>query len=251
MATIFSKTGIICVFLLSSFSAVSATSESPSSSVVEQITTKMNSLKIPVIAINKSVVAGLYEVISDDDIYYISEDATYLLYGNIYDIDNQMVNITEQKKTQLSREKVVKNIDKISAFEKDMIVFKAPDEQHVVTVFTDPTCSYCQKLHSQMAGYNKLGITIRYLAFPRAGIDSSTYHTMVSIWCADDPIDAMNTAKKRREIPFKTCENTVKEQYQLGRLLGVNGTPALILEDGTLAPGYLPPQRLLQLLEKQ
>ncbi|MFT7052593.1 MAG: thiol:disulfide interchange protein DsbC [Psychromonas sp.] len=248
MATIFSKTGIIGVLLLSSFTALGATSEPPS--VVEQITIKMNSLKIPVIAINKSAVAGLYEVISDDDIYYISEDTRHLLYGNIYDIDNQMVNLTEQKKAQLSRQKVVKNIDKIAAFEKDMIVFKAPDEKHVVTVFTDPTCSYCQKLHSEMKNYNELGITIRYLAFPRAGIDSSTYRTMVSIWCSPEPIEAMNMAKKRREIPFETCENTVKEQYQLGRLLGVNGTPALILEDGTLAPGYLPPQRLLQLLEK-
>ena len=249
MATIFSKAGVIGVFLLSSFAALGATTESPS--VVEQITIKMNSLKIPVIAINKSAVAGLYEVISDDDIYYISEDTRHLLYGNIYDIDNQMVNVTEQKKAQLSRQKVVKNIDKIAAFEKDMIIFKAQDEKHVVTVFTDPTCSYCQKLHSEMKDYNKLGITIRYLAFPRAGIDSSTYHTMVSIWCSPDPKEAMNAAKKRREIPFETCENTVKEQYQLGRLLGVNGTPALILEDGSLAPGYLPAARLLQLLEKK
>lgn len=249
MATIFSKTGVICVFLLTSFAAVSATSESPSLSVVEQITTKMNGLKIPVNAINKSAVEGLYEVISDGDIYYISEDTTHLLYGNIYDLDNQMVNITEQKKAQLSRQKVAENIDKITDFEKDMIVFKARDEKHVVTVFTDPTCSYCQKLHSEMKDYNKLGITIRYLAFPRAGLDSSTYHTMVSIWCAGDPKEAMNTAKKRRQIPSGNCENTVKEQYQLGRLLGVNGTPALILEDGTLAPGYLSAERLLQLLE--
>ncbi|MFT5558415.1 MAG: thiol:disulfide interchange protein DsbC [Psychromonas sp.] len=251
MATIFSKTGVVCVFLLSSFSAVSATSESPSSAVIEQITTKMTSLKIPVNTVKKSAVKGLYEVISNGDIYYISEDATHLLYGSIYDLDNQMVNITEQKKAQLSRAKVVENIDKISTFEKDMIVFKAPDEKYIVTVFTDPTCSYCQKLHSEMAGYNKLGITIRYLAFPRGGIDSSTYHSMVSIWCSADPINAMNMAKKRREIPFETCENTVKEQYELGRLLGVNGTPALILGDGTLAPGYLPPERLLQLLNKK
>jgi len=251
MATIFSKTGVICFFLLSSFAAVSATSEPPSSSVIEQITIKMNSLNIPVNTVKKSAVKGLYEVISNGDIYYISEDTTHLLYGSIYDLDNQMANITEQKKAQLSREKVVENIDKITAFEKDMIVFKAQDEKHVVTVFTDPTCSYCQKLHSQMADYNKLGITIRYLAFPRAGLDSSSYHTMVSIWCSKDPIDAMNMAKKRREIPSKSCENTVKEQYQLGRLLGVNGTPALILENGTLAPGYLPPQRLLELLNKK
>ncbi|MGB5444833.1 MAG: thioredoxin fold domain-containing protein, partial [Psychromonas sp.] len=76
------------------------------------------------------------------------------------------------------------------------------------------------------------------------------YHSMVSIWCSDDPKEALSNAKKRRSIPSKTCDNTVKEQYELGLLLGVNGTPALILEDGSLAPGYLPAENLLQVLEK-
>ncbi|HEY5716012.1 MAG TPA: bifunctional protein-disulfide isomerase/oxidoreductase DsbC [Psychromonas sp.] len=249
MATIFSKTAVICAFLLSSFSAVSSTTDSTPLSAVTQITAKMKSLNIPVDTINQSVVAGLYEVTSNGDIYYVSEDATHLIYGNIYDLDNQMLNLTGQKKEQLSRDNVAKNIKKITAFEKDMIVFKADEQKYVVTVFTDPTCSYCQKLHSEMADYNKAGITIRYLAFPRAGLNSSTYHTMVSIWCADNPKEALTNAKKRQSIPSKTCDNTVKEQYEFGRLLGINGTPALILEDGTLAPGYLPADRLLQVLQ--
>ena len=249
MNNIFSKAGVICVFLLASFPAVSSTVESTSLSVVEQITAKMKTLNIPVDTINPSVVTGLYEVTSKGDIYYISENAAHLIHGNIYALDNQMMNITERKKAQLSRDNIAKNINKITGFEKDMIVFKADEQKHVVTVFTDPTCSYCQKLHSEMADYNKLGITIRYLAFPRAGSNSSTYHTMVSAWCSDDPKEALSRAIKRQSIPSKTCENTVKEQYKFGLLLGVNGTPSLILEDGSLAPGYLPAERLLQLLE--
>ncbi len=249
MATIFSKKGVLCALLLTGFSAVVAASESTPTSAAEQITSKMQTLNIPVDTINPSAIEGLYEVTSKGDIYYVNGDATHLIYGNIYDLDNQMLNLTEQKKAQLSRDNVAKNIDKLTAFEKDMIVFKADQEKHVVTVFTDPTCSYCQKLHSEMADYNKAGITIRYLAFPRAGLNSSTYHNMVSIWCAEDPKAAMNSAKKRQSIPSNSCENTVKEQYEFGRLLGVNGTPALILEDGSMAPGYLPAQRLLQVLE--
>jgi len=140
---------------------------------------------------------------------------------------------------------------KLKAFEKEMIVYKAPQEKHVITVFTDTSCGYCQKLHSEMADYNRLGITVRYLAFPRGGIKSATYNTMVSIWCADDQKLAMDNAKKRREIAPETCKNTVKEQYELGLFFGVNGTPAIILEDGSLKPGYLPADRLVQMLEQK
>ncbi|MGB5446057.1 MAG: disulfide isomerase DsbC N-terminal domain-containing protein, partial [Psychromonas sp.] len=217
MAIIFPKKGVICALLLTGFSVLVSATESASLSAVEQkITSKMKSLNIPVETISPSVIAGLYEVTSKGDIYYVNGDVTHLIYGSIYDLDNQMMNLTEHKKAQLSRDNVTKNMGKIKSFEKDMIVFKADDEKHVVTVFTDPTCSYCQKLHSEMADYNKAGITIRYLAFPRGGINSPTYHSMVSIWCSDDPKEALSNAKKRRSIPSKTCDNTVKEQYELG-----------------------------------
>jgi thiol:disulfide interchange protein DsbC len=102
-----------------------------------------------------------------------------------------------------------------------------------------------------MADYNKQGITVRYLAFPRGGLKSSAYHTMVSVWCADDPKLAMDNAKKGLEIAPGTCENSVKEQYELGLFFGVNGTPAMVFEDGSLKPGYVPADRLIQMLQEK
>ena len=197
-----------------------------------------------------SIAQKIEKVIANGEIYYVSDDAKYLMHGNVYDLDNQMVNVTGEKKAKLSQDKIVDNMDKLIAFEKDMIIYKAPQEKHVITVFTDTSCGYCQKLHSEMADYNKLGITVRYLAFPRSGTSakSSTYNKMVSIWCADDPNKAMDDAKKHSKNIATTCKNTVKEQYQLGLFLGVSGTPAILLEDGTLAPGYIPPARLAKML---
>lgn len=209
---------------------------------VDSITTKMLSLNMQVSSVKPAQVDGLYEVVTDQGIYYVSKDGKYLIHGNIYDIDNQMENISEKSLIELRKAR-------LKAFEKDMIVYKAPQEKHVVTVFTDTSCGYCQKLHAEMADYHKQGITIRYLAFPRGGLNSSTYNTMVSIWCADDPIVAMDSAKRRREISYQTCQHTIKEQYELGIFFGVNGTPALVLEDGSLQPGYLPADRLVQLLQ--
>lgn len=216
--------------------------------VIDNIKAEMNSHGFLVSAVSPFAVEGFYEILTDRGIYYISSDAKYLLVGDVYDLDNQ-INLSKQKRMQVSRDKVTANIDKLKSFEKDMIVYKAPQEKHVITVFTDPSCTYCQKLHAEMADYHKQGITVRYLAFPRGGINTSTYHSMVSIWCADDPKLAMDSVKAGRPIAAKSCENTVKEQYELGELLGISGTPAIILEDGSLKPGYLPADSLIQLLE--
>ncbi|WP_037027382.1 bifunctional protein-disulfide isomerase/oxidoreductase DsbC [Psychromonas aquimarina] len=251
MRTIFSKTGVACLFVLTSFSSFTSAAESISKEISEKIQAKMQMLNIPVSSVSKSTVDGLYEVTAGGEVYYISENMKYLVHGNIYDLDNQMHNLTEQKRSKLSRDRISANLSKLQAFEKDMIVYKAEDEKHVITVFTDTSCGYCRKLHEQIEDYNKLGITVRYLAFPRSGPNTATYNTMVSIWCADDPVAAMNLAKSGKQPEYKTCKNTVKEQYELGQFFGVRGTPAIILEDGSLKPGYLPANRLIQVLEQK
>ena len=222
-----------------------------SKEVNDTLTKKLESLKVNVQSIKESPVKGLYEVVSQGALYYISEDGKFLINGDMYDLDNGMKNLTSAKVDELRRESTAESFAKIKNFEKDMIVYKADKEKYVITVFTDTSCAYCQKLHSEIADYNKLGITIRYLAFPRGGEKSNAYRTMVSVWCSDNPKEAMDNAKKRREIDSKTCDNTVLDQFKLGIALGITGTPSLFLEDGTMMPGYLPADRLLQVLEEK
>jgi thiol:disulfide interchange protein DsbC len=231
--------GALALLAFSTFSIAAPAGKA----TVENITKKLNTLEISVNSINPAVVDGLYEVLTNRGVYYVSKNAQFLVHGSIYDLDNQMENVTEKSLTVLRQ-------DKLKGFEKDMIVYKAEQEKHVITVFTDISCGYCQKLHSEMADYNNQGITVRYLAFPRGGLSSGTYNSMVSIWCAEDPKLAMDKAKSRKQIDPKTCQNTVKEQYELGQFFGVTGTPALVLEDGSLQPGYLPADRLIKLLEQ-
>jgi len=238
------KKRIVTVMAMSLFCSFSFAAQDLDKAAVDKIAAKMEALQIQVTSVTPFVVDGLYEVLTDRGIYYVSKNGQFLVHGNIYDLDNEMENVSEKSLVTLRK-------NRLKAFEKEMIVYKAAQEKHVITVFTDTSCGYCQKLHSEMADYNKLGITVRYLAFPRGGIKSATYNNMVSIWCADDQKLAMDNAKKRREIAPETCVNTVKEQYELGLFFGVNGTPAIILEDGSLKPGYLPAENLIQLLEKK
>jgi len=241
-----SVSALIVGVLISSNSFAAVSKE-----VSELLTQTLQSLKVDVQSINESPIKGLYEVVSEGAIYYISENGQYLISGSIYDVDNGMQNLTSTKVDEIRRANTAEHFAKIKNFEKDMIIYKADNEKYVITAFTDITCAYCQKLHSEMADYNKLGITIRYLAFPRGGEKSNAYHNMVSIWCSDDPKSAMDDAKKGRRIKALTCENNVLEQYQLGIALGITGTPTLFLEDGTAMPGYLPADNLLQALEQK
>lgn len=217
----------------------------PSTDVADEAKLKQkltDTLGVTVTLLQASPVEGLYQVLTDRGVVYVSKDGSKLFHGNLYDLDKGMKNLTE---AALAGPRV----DMLKPFEKDMLVYKAKNEQHVVTVFTDVDCGYCRKLHSQMQGYNDLGITIRYLAFPRAGIPSANADEMQAVWCAKDPLQAMTDAKKGENVKAATCDIKIEDQYRLGMAFGINGTPALILKDGTLVPGYQEPKDLLKTLE--
>jgi thiol:disulfide interchange protein DsbC len=194
--------------------------------------------------IQHSPIPGLYELTYGTDIVYVTKDGHYLLQGDIFDVQKRE-NVTEPKRQQA-------RLSAINAVgEKNMIVFAPKQAKYEVTVFTDVECGYCRKFHQEMSELNGLGVKVRYLAFPRAGIGSSTYDKMVSVWCADDPQKAITDAKADRPVPPKQCDNPVSEEYNLGRALGVTGTPTLILDNGQLIPGYVPAQRLVKMLEAE
>jgi thiol:disulfide interchange protein DsbC len=104
-------------------------------------------------------------------------------------------------------------------------------------------------MHQEIASYNDKGIEVRYLAYPRAGVGSESFNKAVSVWCSDDPKDAITKAKRGEEVPTKQCENPVKDQFELGQQMGVRGTPSLVLESGQMIPGYVPADRLVQMLD--
>jgi thiol:disulfide interchange protein DsbC len=192
-------------------------------------------------SVQPSPVPGLFEVVVGARLYYMSEDGRYLFQGNVIDTTTRE-NITEAK--QAAAKKVV--MDKVS--EDSMVVFAPEKYKHTITVFTDIDCGYCRKLHKEIADFNAEGIRVRYLFYPRAGVDSPSYQKAVSVWCADDRNQAMTDAKAGRPVETRTCDNPVREHMQLGGLMGVSGTPAIVMEDGQMLPGYIPAKRMAMFL---
>lgn len=201
--------------------------------------------------VRQSPVPDIYEVHKDHVFAYVTADGKYLIQGD-------MVNLkTGEQITEEHRK-----ADRLAALAKlgdDKLISYAPPppmkSRYVVTVFTDVTCPFCRKLHSDMAEYNKRGIDIRYAFYPRSGPDTAAFREAEAVWCSKDRHKALDAAfedaAEGDAIPQKhdSCTNPVKQEYELGRALGLRGTPMMILPDGEKVDGYLPPDDLASHLE--
>jgi thiol:disulfide interchange protein DsbC len=187
-------------------------------------------------------VPGVYELTHGTDLSYVSADAKYVFSGDLYAVNDKgdFPNLSEARRGEL-------RLALLAAVpEAEMLVFGPASSKHTVTVFTDIDCPWCRKLHEQVASYNKLGIRVRYLFYPRSGPDTESWYKAEAVWCAQDRNKAMTLAKADKPIEMKRCANTpVARDYKLGRELGVSGTPGIVLENGELVPGYLGPADLL------
>jgi thiol:disulfide interchange protein DsbC len=195
-------------------------------------------------AIAPSPVDGLYEVVVGSNLWYITKDGKFLIDGDIYDVAKR-VNISAAKQ-DTARAKAVDGIG-----EENMIVFSPENPKYTVSVFTDIDCGYCRKLHREIKDYTDAGIEIRYLMYPRAGVDSPAYNKAVASWCANDRKAALTKAKAGQPIEMKTCDSPIKEHMAVGESLGITGTPTMVLESGRILPGYVPAKRLRKMLDAQ
>lgn len=189
-------------------------------------------------------VPGLYEVMFGPRLIYMSEDGRYLMQGNLIDLKTRQ----DLSEPRIAAAKM-RAIEAVG--EDKMLIYGAADAAHTITVFTDIDCGYCRKLHGEMDQLNEQGIRVRYLMYPRAGEDSPSYTKAVSAWCADDPLTALTLAKQGKGIPEKTCDHPVDEHLALGRTMGIQGTPSMVLEGGDTLPGYVPANRLKTMLDER
>ena len=186
---------------------------------------------------------GFRELIVGGQVLYVSDDGRYLLQGALFDVEQQKD--LSQGGLAAVRRDLLKTIPA-----KDRIIFAADKPDYTVAVFTDVECGYCRKLHEDIAEYNKRGISIEYLAFPRMGPASEDFRKMVSVWCAKDRRQALTDAKQDKAVPQRDCTNPVAMQYDVGQRVGLTGTPMIVTAEGMQMPGYMPPDALRAALDK-
>lgn len=193
---------------------------------------------VVIASIKPAPATGLLEVaLENGPVLYATPDGDFFVLGDLFAVeDGDIVNLAEQKREQQRLERIA------AVASEDMIVFSPNGEvRDYITVFTDTTCGYCRKLHSEVPDLNKRGIEVRYLAYPRAGLTSKGAQQLATAWCSDNPAETLTKFKSGVELPINACSDApIREQFQLGQALGVRGTPAIITSSGRMVPGYRP-----------
>ena len=184
--------------------------------------------------------------ITDGPVLYATRDGRFLLLnGDLLAVSETSVsNWTEQRRTK-------ERVELISAVDiDDMIVFSPTEPaKGYINVFTDITCGYCRKLHLEMDDLNRRGVEVRYLAFPRGGLESDGARKLATAWCSRNRESTLTSLKAGVEMSINDCAgNPIAEHYALGNRLGVRGTPAIVTSDGQLIPGYRPAADIAALL---
>jgi len=191
-----------------------------------------------------SPVDGVYELVSQGQIFYISENADHLFTGALIEVQSR-TDLTAARKGKVH----VGLINQIE--EKDMLIYEPTIEaQGTLTIFTDTSCPYCSKLHEEIDELLVAGIRVRYLMFPRAGLGSGTHQELESVWCASDPHQAMTDAKAGAPIDSATCENPIETHMSVAESVGLRGTPFIFLDDGRSIPGYRSAKELVALVKE-
>jgi len=209
----------------------------------EELAAKLNGVEPR--DISESPVAGIYQVAVGANVAYVTKDGRYIIRGDIYDADTSR-NVTEETRAQ-ARVAMLNAVDPAS-----MIVFKPANGnvKHKITIFTDVDCGYCRQFHREIDQVTALGIEVHYLFFPRTGPNTESWTKADEVWCAPDHNAALTRAKLGGEIPHgPACSTPVESHYDLGRRIGVRGTPAIFSETGELIGGYLPPATLAKVLD--
>jgi thiol:disulfide interchange protein DsbC len=229
---------VVALVCASVFSVAGYAADAVDEAVVSKLRAALEktSTGLTIESVTTSEMPGVLAVqFANGPLVYASEDGSHFVVGDMFRVEAEgYVNLADQRRDGERKAK----IDALDP--GDLIVFSpAGEPRGSITVFTDVTCFYCQKLHKEVPELNKRGVEVRYLAYPRAGLDSPGFRQLASAWCADDPQATLTKLKNKQSVPENVCaDNPIASQYQLGQTLGVRGTPAIVTASGQMIPGY-------------
>lgn len=199
-----------------------------------------------------SPMPGVYEIKVNGQVAFVSVDGSHLIAGEMYEVQvGSLVNLQEQERQRAEQAFAPERAKVLNDIERGDMVIYTPEKavKGHIYVFTDIDCGFCRRFHSQLEDMLDKGIEIRYLAFPRAGPYSKSARKLATTWCADNPREIMTRFKNGENMGLSDCMDTpVVDQYMLGQEVGVRGTPAIVLGDGTMIPGAVSADYLVQVM---
>lgn len=194
-------------------------------------------------SVSSTNLPGVYEVVMGKNVAYVEESGRYFLFGHMFDMQTQ-TDLTEGK---IMAEQVAKTDFKALPL-KDAIKIVRGDGSRKVAIFSDPDCPYCKQLENNIA--NLTNVTIYLFLFPIDQLHPQAKAKSVGVWCAENQVKAWEGLMRRAEVPTGQCENPVDRNIALAETMGINGTPTVILPDGSIIPGAPSAAKLEQMLNQ-
>ena len=187
--------------------------------------------------VSKTPIPGLWEVRIGSDVLYTDEQGNHLIQGTLFDTKSK-VNLTD------------KRIEKLTAIDfdllplKDAMVVKQGTGARKLAVFADPNCGYCKRFERDLLSVKD--VTIYTFLYPVLGPDSNDKSR--SIWCAKDAMKTWRAWMLDGVAPPKAmgaCNtDAIERNTAFGRKYRVNGTPAIVFEDGKRVPGAMSAEQI-------
>jgi thiol:disulfide interchange protein DsbC len=177
--------------------------------------------------------ANLYEVRMGNEVVYTDAKAQYIIQGEVAETASHR-NLTQERINKLTQ------IDFNALPLKDAIVWKNGNGKRRIAVFADPNCGYCKKFEKDLL--NVKDVTVYTFVIPILGGDSPEKSR--SIWCAKDNTAVWRDWMVKGSTPPRAmgeCDSAAIERNKaLAIKHKINGTPAIVFEDGSRAPGAIP-----------
>lgn len=192
-------------------------------------------------SVSKVPYGDLYEVVVDGQAAYATADGKYLLLGNVVEVASKR-NLTAMRNARLAEVKwselpLAKAIKEVKG-----------NGKRKLAIFSDADCPYCRKLEPELEKLDN--VTIYTFLYPIVNLHPDAVPTSKQIWCEKDRLKAWKAYMLQGEAPKAKgdCANPVDEIVELGEKLRVTGTPTIILENGHRIPGYIPADKLDQMM---
>lgn len=192
----------------------------------------------------KTPVKGIREVKVNDEVVYLSEDGRYAFTGHLIDLSDG------SDLTELNQAIETRRLLQTFPLE-DMLIYPAQaPERTQLTIFTDTSCGFCRRMHTEVPELQSEGVSVRFIPYPRRGPDSKAYFSLKAVWCSADPGRALSTMMEDRILleAVDDCDKAraVDAGYLLGNRIGISGTPFLVLQSGETMKGYHPASAVME-----
>ncbi len=195
---------------------------------------------IMVESVNKTPMAGIYEVFANGQLIYTDEKAAYLfINASLIDTDKKM-NLTEERMNRLTA-------IKFGDLPLDLAFKKVKGKgTRKLAYFGDPNCGFCKKFEQDLAKVDD--VTVYVFVYPILGPDSM--EKAKSIWCSKDRVKAWDDQLLNNTAPTAqgTCNTPIEKILAFGRQRNISGTPTMFFVDGVRIPGAIPADQIEQRL---